>query len=91
MSQVTSAVVAKGSGKKQGIQDGLRANSVSLNISECGFGDFCEVADPPAVRHLRHGSLGTHIQLFADISKYLNSDIQPVPGIRLFYIVKICK
>ena len=46
MSQVTSAVVAKGSGKKQGVQDGLRANSASLNISECGFGDFCEVADP---------------------------------------------
>ena len=44
-----------------------------------------------ANRHLRHGSLGTHIWLFANIWKYLNSDIQPVLGIRLFYIVKICK
>ena len=41
--------------------------------------------------HLRHGSLGTHIWLFADIWKYLNSDIQPVPRIKLFSIVKICK
>ena len=28
--------------------------------------------------NLRHGSLGTHIRLFPDIWKYLNSNIQPV-------------
>ena len=29
--------------------------------------------------------------LFANIYKYLNSDVQPVSGIRYFYIVKIDK
>ena len=33
--------------------------------------------------HLRHGSLGTHIQFFANIWKYLSFNIQPVPRIRL--------